>query len=128
MIHRATTPAARAWWAEAEANAAGVESWPAWKRAGINVADERSEARTMSKPKLPTLRQLTKELRELHEAWSHPDAGGEYVGMACLGGTWRLCLPGTHGSECIPGDGQPFDAVAAARRLLAAVSDAGETP
>lgn len=26
-------------------------------------------------PKLPSLRQLTAQLRDLHEAWSHPDTG-----------------------------------------------------
>lgn len=40
-----STPKARAFWASAEANAADVETWPAWKRAGINVASTRSEPR-----------------------------------------------------------------------------------
>lgn len=78
----------------------------------------------------PTLRALTARLRELHTAWSHPDAGGEYVQLRqAIDGTWYVTpytLSGersAHGREWIPGDGAKFDAVAAARRLLAAVRD-----
>lgn len=95
-------------------------------------------------PPLPSLRALTRELRALHEAWSHPDAGGEYAALVCAhaGGTppsfeWRVYAFGmaaalwlhpetdVFGREHIPGDGAPFDAVAAARRLLAAARDGG---
>lgn len=104
-------------------------------------------------PPLPSLRVLTAELRALHEAWSHPDAGGEYVRLVCEinceAVEWRAATPGdiefaevmytrdlSHplpsaltacifGREWIPGDGAPFDATAAARRLLAAARDAG---
>jgi hypothetical protein len=78
-------------------------------------------------PKLPTLRNLTKELRERHNAWAHPFAGGEYVTLQWYPGEhyWlvdtlpRQCRPGLScGREYIPGDGLPFDAVGAARRLL----------
>lgn len=34
---------------------------------------------------LPTLRALTAALREQHEAWSHPDCGGEYVCLVDAG-------------------------------------------
>jgi len=79
---------------------------------------------------LPSLRALTRELRALHAAWAHPDAGGEYVTMVWRHGLeiWEMrCDDGwkyTAGREYIPGDGLPFDAVAAARRLLAAARDA----
>jgi hypothetical protein len=131
----------------------------------------------MTTPPLPSLRALTAELRALHAAWSHPDAGGEYVVLVCeqqcLGEPpqWRvvsvgmvssLCLaydrvfrPMAYGREYVPGsterectackdqypyhqarcpvcDGSgktsvpsPFDATAAARRLLAAARDGG---
>lgn len=90
---------------------------------------------------LPTLRSITRRLRELHEAWSHPIAGGAYVELRLHYDNWnfyqwqvnivgqpRCCDWGPPcGREWIPGDGAPFDAVAAARRLLAAARDA-ETP
>jgi hypothetical protein len=44
-------------------------------------------------PPLPSLRELSRELRELHIAWSHPDAGGEYV---------RLCLTTEADAEHTP--------------------------
>lgn len=87
-------------------------------------------------PPLPSLRALTAELRALHEAWSHPEVGGEYVCLvrrydpAQLGHRWLACIPldvdrPCYGREYIPGDGAPFDATAAARRLLAAARDGG---
>lgn len=95
---------------------------------------------------LPSLRALTRELRELHEAWSHPDAGGEYVRLVHHIENnhyeWRVFAAGqldsvwvahrdeggpgsamVYGWEYIPGDGARFDAVAAARRLLAAARE-----
>jgi hypothetical protein len=130
-------------------------------------------------PPLPSLRALACELRALHEAWSHPDAGGEYVTLALEAGNvapaWRVVavsqvgsmylilwdgvtpmrfgheyVPGSVERECSwcdpkgSGDGaghlaglacpecdgsgrvsvpSPFDATAAARRLLAAARD-----
>lgn len=97
-------------------------------------------------PPPPSLRALVGQLRELHAAWSHPDCGGEYIRLMCecLGNVapyyrwiitpspdyyWVACLdtgaPYVFGREFIPGDGAPFDAVAAARRLLAAARDGG---
>lgn len=90
---------------------------------------------------LPTLRELTAQLRRLHEAFAHPAGGSEYARLACVdadgrGVTWQLLAAGqldnvpvactddgdalVFGCELVPGDGAPFDAVAAARRLLAA--------
>lgn len=103
----------------------------------------------MRTPPLPSLRTITARLRSLHEAWSHPLAGGEYVRLVCevLGDVapyyqWRVCSAGEidsvwvahldhgpariYGWEYVPGDGAKFDATAAARRLLAAARDAGE--
>ncbi len=37
VIRSLDTPEAREFWASAERNAGVVESWPDWKRAGINV-------------------------------------------------------------------------------------------
>jgi hypothetical protein len=128
-----------------------------------------------ARPPLPSLRALTRELRALHDAWSHPDAGGEYARLVCecLGCVspyyqWRVYAAGqidsvwvahrdeggalVYGWEYIPGSVErqcpdcpagcpdvkcgtcddtgrvsspsPFDAVAAARRLLAAAREA----
>lgn len=81
----------------------------------------------------PSLRKLTAELRALHSAYAHPDAGGEYVKLHVSNlepDTWCVAPVGAtgwswphYGREYVPGDGAPFDAVAAARRLLAAFRD-----
>lgn len=73
---------------------------------------------------LPSLRALTRSLRELHTAWAHPDAGGEYVCLVDAGTEvgWIIETadhPDGVGREHVPGDGARFDAMAAARRLLA---------
>lgn len=84
-------------------------------------------------PSLPSLRDLTRQLRELHEAFAHPIVGGEYVCLARDNQARRghfgvmLYVPSGFGREYIPGDGAPFDAVGAARRLLAAARDASDT-
>jgi hypothetical protein len=94
--------------------------------------------RTISK-KPPALRWITKELRSLHEAYAHPIAGGGCVCLAFTkspwvrqgGESWSIeptderspITDARHGCEYIPGDGKPFDAVAAARRLQAAWRD-----
>jgi len=86
---------------------------------------------------LPSLRALTARLCEVHSAFSHPIAGGEYValriqrresGAPVSWGVIVLDAPSPwnfYGREWVPGDGVRFDAVAAARRLLAAARDAG---
>jgi hypothetical protein len=96
-------------------------------------------------PALPSLRALTADLRELHAAWAHPDAGGEYVRLVFHIENnhyeWLAVAAGqvdslwiahvdhkpnsamVYGWEFIPGDGARFDAVAAARRLLAAARE-----
>lgn len=96
------------------------------------------------KAALPGLQALTRTLRALHAAWAHPEAGGDHVRLVChiSGGQYRWdavaagsidslwlarhalsARPLVFGEEFVPGDGAPFDAVAAARRLLAAVRD-----
>lgn len=105
--------------------------------------------------KLPTLRDLARQLRETHEAYTHPDCGGEYVQIPCGDDRWTIDPVGfwperrAFGREYVPGDECPcarqvawaitprsgvpvpvmgrctFDALAAARRLLAAARDAG---
>lgn len=127
-------------------------------------------------PPLPSLRALTAELRELQEAWSHPEAGGEYAslalatenamkphrwGVVAVSALEVLLVERAYGHEYIPGSVErecpkcagagrlgdepdfqlswchgcagsgrvsvpsPFDAVAAARRLLSAARDGG---
>jgi hypothetical protein len=75
--------------------------------------------------KLPSLRALAGQLRELHVAWAHPEAGGEFACLAEEDDGWRACAVGSGsgreiGREWVPGDGARFDAPAAARGLLAA--------
>jgi hypothetical protein len=87
--------------------------------------------------RLPSLRALTARLRDINDAFKHPAAGAEVVYLFCEGATadgdrgcewvvgcsphdWLCVRPG----ELVPGN-DTFDAVAAARRLLAAAKDAG---
>lgn len=83
----------------------------------------------------PTLRQLTKHLREVNDACRHPDCGACEVQLVhdvfLPGGIdeWLVQALGhpverAYGCELVPGD-DTFDAVGAARRLLAAVRDGG---
>lgn len=81
---------------------------------------------------LPSARALTASLRELHAAWSHPDAGGEHVCLVDAGPEVGWVIETADhpdgigrelGRELVPGDGARFDAAAAARRLLAAARD-----
>lgn len=67
--------------------------------------------------KLPSLRALTKELSKL-QSWG----GGYSVTLGIFGG---LCVV-MQGGVRIPINGAPFDAVAAARRLLATARDSEE--
>ncbi len=45
ILRDLSTEQSRSFWESAERSAAEVESWPPWKRAGINVAEMREEAR-----------------------------------------------------------------------------------
>ncbi len=74
----------------------------------------------------PTLLELTRMLREANEAFD----GGDFVTLGMLDGLyWGVWVVGDPavcracGREFVPGDGKPFDAVACARRLLAAFRD-----
>ena len=80
-------------------------------------------------PRLPSLRALTRELKSLNQRWTdgpgavvlHRDRG-PWVVLECESARgWGESV----GWEIAPGDGLPFDATAAARRLLAAARDAG---
>lgn len=76
-------------------------------------------------PKLPSVRELARELSNIN-SYEY----GEYVGLCITRERWlilspaepaSLCLePGYSyiGREYIPGDAAPFDAHAAARRLI----------
>ena len=86
----------------------------------------------MTRPALPTLRALTARLRELRGL----DGLQRQVcvvkdrrGSDC---DWTLWIGSAYSQPCagheyIPGNGDPFDAVAAARRLLAAARDHEDT-
>lgn len=91
---------------------------------------------------LPSLRALTAELRILNEAYAHPVAGASNVTLCYVRGFDMHCPSGwmcvevgsldslfgdvlaRWGCEEVPG-AFPFDAVATARRLLAAARDGG---
>ena len=45
IVRNLSTPESRAFWATAEESAREVQTWPDWKRAGINVASLRSVPR-----------------------------------------------------------------------------------
>jgi hypothetical protein len=45
ILRNMSTEESRVFWESAERTAAVVEQWPAWKRAGINVVQVRSEER-----------------------------------------------------------------------------------
>ncbi len=83
--------------------------------------------------KHPTLRALAQMVRKANAAWD----GGEYAALTwCIDPPeWRvevldhLTASGEqYGREWIDGDGLPCDAVAIARRLLAAFRDAQREP
>ncbi len=69
----------------------------------------------------PSLRQTIRLVREANAAWD----GGEYGRLCYSGNRWTvLPVPAQgYGTEWLPGDGEPLDAVAVARRLLAAFRD-----
>lgn len=46
IIRNMSTAKARAFWRSVAKDSAMVQTWPAWKRAGINVAKVRKEPRT----------------------------------------------------------------------------------
>ena len=81
----------------------------------------------------PALRQVTRMVADANEAFD----GGDYLTLAAVptGDTerefyWSVVVVGdpscrdTYGREWVPGDRRPCDAVAIARRLLAAFRDA----
>ena len=45
IVRNMSTEESRKFWEAAERTAAEVETWPAWKRAGINVVQVRGEPR-----------------------------------------------------------------------------------
>lgn len=45
IVRNLTTDESRDFWSAAEKVAAEVDEWPSWRKAGINVADLRTEAR-----------------------------------------------------------------------------------
>jgi hypothetical protein len=47
IIRNIFTPESKKFWEEAEQNAAIVDAWSDWKRAGINVSEVRSKPRTI---------------------------------------------------------------------------------
>ncbi len=53
IVRNLATPKARAFWASAEESAREVESWPDWKRAGINVRQQRLVPREVPLPQKP---------------------------------------------------------------------------
>jgi hypothetical protein len=74
------------------------------------------------------LRHVTNQVRDLNTHFDGPGTvclvaigGNEFLEVMHVGSTWP-----EYGSEDLPGDGLPVDAVAVARRLLAAWRDAGE--
>jgi len=50
ILRNMSTEENRNFWETAERSAAEVETWPAWKRAGINVAPLRDEPREEATP------------------------------------------------------------------------------
>lgn len=61
IVRNMTTAESRAFWETAEKSAPEVQEWPAWKRAGINVADAREQPRetavlASATPPPPTVR------------------------------------------------------------------------
>lgn len=78
----------------------------------------------------PGIRALTAELRYLNEHFDGPAPVALTLDAEAFPMRgWALLEPGTwghqqYGCETVPGDDRPFDAVAAARRLLAALRDA----
>lgn len=74
---------------------------------------------------LPSLRQVTRMVREANAEWD----GGEYCALVRIGQRWTVAVDcrgsfASYGREWLPGDGEPLDAVGVARRLLAAFRDA----
>jgi hypothetical protein len=45
IVRNLSTDEGKQFWSMAEKAAAVVDEWPAWRKAGINVADLRTEAR-----------------------------------------------------------------------------------
>jgi hypothetical protein len=102
-------------------------------RATINAATTAATVATYGKlPALPILQELAGWLRELNRTLQD---GGCDVWLYCQGAGypdagWRADngkhdWPGSDHCEVVPGEGKPFDATAAARRLLSEARCAG---
>jgi uncharacterized small protein (TIGR04563 family) len=52
IVRNMSTPEMRELWRTAEDNAAEVATWPAWKRAGLNVSQLRDKPRRIPKTKV----------------------------------------------------------------------------
>lgn len=100
------------------------------------IARDAAAARYKSLPPLPTQQELTRTLRELN---ANLEDGGCDVMLYCEGAGWPdqhweastqndgpgERWPGSMHQESVPGEGKPFDAAAAARRLLSEARLAG---
>jgi hypothetical protein len=53
IVRNMSTSASRTFWESAERGASEIEEWPAWRRAGINVAPLREQPREVPKPGRP---------------------------------------------------------------------------
>lgn len=94
-------------------------------KVAANAARQATIARYTGLPPLPDLRSLTTWLRNVN---SHCDGPGRFY-LQCntslpTGEAWFIglepgALPHVDHPEELPGDGKRFDAVAAARRMLA---------
>ncbi len=95
------------------------------------AATEATASRYRNLPRLPTWQELTAALREANRCQDGPDT----VWLYCHGAGWpdaawsvgahRHDWPAADHAEEVPGDGKPFDAAAAARRLLSEARLAG---
>lgn len=53
IVRNLSSDASRAFWTRIEDSAREVAGWPAWKRAGINVAQLRAQERPTTAPVTP---------------------------------------------------------------------------
>jgi hypothetical protein len=72
-------------------------------------------------PSPPTERTVTAALRGLNQLFSEPTAVS-ITGKGLVGASSECPKP-HYGREIVPGNSQKFDAVASARRLIAALRD-----
>jgi hypothetical protein len=105
------------------------------RRSNLRTINEAAKTATASRykylPALPSQLTLVGWLRELNANLDGPDTIRLYCESAgWVEATWSLGDPGKQWpsaphSEELPGDGKPFDAPAAARRLLSEARQAG---